>query len=384
MKLILSKIKTYFGKLHKLLLFMCIGIAGFAVFILYTLYENDISSAVTATQYKTQLIALFCGLVIALVLAVINYKFIAKLWFIYVPIGLGLTLLLFTPLGLQREGADDIGWLDLGIATIQPSEILKLAFILSLAFHLSKVEDRMNEPMHFILLCVHGAIPTLLIRQTGDDGSALVFLFILICMMFAPGLTCKYLEMIAVAIPPAVYVLWNYLMQPHQQKRYEEVLDIQMQEDEALGIYMQQRVGKIALGSGGLTGQGLSGGEYTYVPEIHNDFIFSYIGMTMGLLGCLLIVGMLAALSLKILSNASGAKDTLGRLICIGVFALILVHTTVNIGIVVGVAPVIGIPLPFFSAGGTSGICLFVAIGLVLSVSYHNSTKYRMFYTEKE
>lgn len=77
-------------------------------------------------------------------------------------------------------------------------------------------------------------------------------------------------------------------------------------------------------------------------------------------------------------------KDTLGRLICIGVFALIVFHTTVNIGMVLGVAPVIGIPLPFFSAGGTSGICLFVAIGLVLSVSYHNSTKYRMFYTEKE
>lgn len=384
MKLILSKIKTYFGKLDKLLLFMCMGIACFAVFIQYTLYENDISSAVTASQYKTQIIAFIAGIVIAMALAAINYKYLAKLWFIYVPLAMGLTLLLFTPLGIQREGADDIGWLDLGIMTIQPSEILKLAFILSLAVHLSKVEDRMNEPIHFILLCIHGAIPTLLIRQTGDDGSALVFLFIFICMMFAAGLSWKYLVMIAVAIPPAVYVLWNYLMQPHQQKRFQVLWDAQMQEDEALGIYMQQRVGKIALGSGGLTGLGLSGGDYTYVPEIHNDFIFSYIGMTMGLLGCLLVVGLIAALSLKILSNASGAKDSLGRLICIGVFALIVFHTTVNIGMVLGIAPVIGIPLPFFSAGGTSGMCLFAAIGLVLSVSYHNSTKYRMFYTEKD
>ena len=330
------------------------------------------------------ILALIAGIVIAMALAAINYKYLAKLWFIYVPLAMGLTLLLFTPLGIQREGADDIGWLDLGIMTIQPSEILKLAFILSLAVHLSKVEDRMNEPIHFILLCIHGAIPTLLIRQTGDDGSALVFLFIFICMMFAAGLSWKYLVMIAVAIPPAVYVLWNYLMQPHQQKRFQVLWDAQMQEDEALGIYMQQRVGKIALGSGGLTGLGLSGGDYTYVPEIHNDFIFSYIGMTMGLLGCLLVVGLIAALSLKILSNASGAKDTLGRLICIGVFALIVFHTTVNIGMVLGIAPVIGIPLPFFSAGGTSGMCLFAAIGLVLSVSYHNSTKYRMFYTEKD
>ena len=96
------------------------------------------------------------------------------------------------------------------------------------------------------------------------------------------------------------------------------------------------------------------------------------------------MVVLIATLSLKILSNASGAKDTLGRLICIGVFALIVFHTTVNIGMVLGIAPVIGIPLPFFSAGGTSGMCLFAAIGLVLSVSYHNSTKYRMFYTEKD
>lgn len=244
MKLILSKIKTYFGKLDKLLLFMCIGIAFFAVFIQYTLYENDISSAVTASQYKTQIIAFIAGIVIAMALAAINYKYLAKLWFIYVPLAMGLTLLLFTPLGIQREGADDIGWLDLGIMTIQPSEILKLAFILSLAVHLSKVEDRMNEPIHFILLCIHGAVPTLLIRQTGDDGSALVFLFIFICMMFAAGLSWKYLVMIAVAIPPAVYVLWNYLMQPHQQKRFQVLWDAQMQEDEALGIYMQQRVGK--------------------------------------------------------------------------------------------------------------------------------------------
>ena len=90
MKLILSKIKTYFGKLDKLLLFMCMGIAFFAVFIQYTLYENDISSAVTASQYKTQIIAFIAGLVIAMALAAINYKYLAKLWFIYVPLAMGL------------------------------------------------------------------------------------------------------------------------------------------------------------------------------------------------------------------------------------------------------------------------------------------------------
>ncbi len=384
MKYVLSKIKGYFVKLDKLLLIMCIGICAFGVFIQYTLYTNNISSAVTDSQYKTQLAACIVGIVAAMVIAGINYKFIAKLWYIYAPVSLLFTLLLFTSLGVQREGADDIGWLDLGMIQFQPSEILKLAFILSFAWHLSKVEDRMNEPLHFILLCIHGAIPTLIIRETGDDGSAMVFLFIFFCMIFAAGLSWKYMLLFGIAIPPAVYVLWNYLMQPHQRLRFQILWDTQLQEQEAIGAYMQQRLGKIALGSGGLTGQGLSGGNYTYVPEIHNDFIFSYIGMAMGLLGCLLVVGLLAALSIKVLSDGSTAKDTLGRLICVGVFAMIVFHSAVNIGMVLGVAPVIGIPLPFFSAGGTSTLCLFVGIGMVLSVNFHNMRKYHMFYSETD
>ncbi len=384
MKYVLSKVKDYFVKMDKLLLLLCMAISAFGIFILYTLNENNISAAVSDAQYKTQLAASVVGLVAALIIAGINYKFIAKLWYIYAPVAIVLTLLLFTSLGVQREGADDIGWLELGVIQFQPSEVLKLAFILSFAWHLSKVEDRMNEPLHFILLCIHGAVPTVIIRETGDDGSAMVFLFIFFCMMFAAGLSWKYMVLFAVAIPPAVYVFWNYLMQPHQRQRFQILWDAELQEQEAIGDYMQQRLGKIALGSGGLTGQGLSGGNYTYVPEIHNDFIFSYIGMTMGLLGCLLVVGLLAALSIKVLSDGSTAKDTLGRLICVGVFAMILFHSTVNIGMVLGVAPVIGIPLPFFSAGGTSTVCLFIGIGLVLSVNSHNMRKYHMFYSEAD
>lgn len=382
MKYALAKVKTYIQRIDKILLLLVCAISGFAVYLLYTLYQNEISPSVSSGQYLTQLIAAVAGLVVALVIAAINYKFIAKLWFIYAPVALIMTALLFTSLGVQNEGADDIGWLNLGFIQFQPSELLKLAFILSFAYHLSKVEDRMNEPIHFILLCIHGGVPTLLIVMTGDDGSAMVFLFVFLCMIFAAGLSWKYLLFFGAVTPVGIYVLWNYIMQPHQQQRFQVLWDTAMQEEEALGIYMQQRLGKIALGSGGLTGQGLSGGHYTYVPEIHNDFIFSYIGMTMGLLGCLLVIGLLAALSLKILSSASAAKDLLGRSICVGVFALILFHSVINIGMVLGVAPVIGIPLPFFSAGGTSVACLFVAIGLVLSVGVHNTKKYHMFYTE--
>lgn len=384
MKYILKTVADYFKKLDKILLFLCVLACAFSVMLLYTLNENEISSAVSSGQYKTQLIASLLGIAIAMFICAIDYNAISKLWFIYTPIALIFTLLLFTSLGVQNEGADDIGWLNLGVIQFQPSEILKVAFILSLATHLSKVGKRMNEPLQFILLCIHGAIPTLVIVKTGDDGSAMAFLFIFITMMFAAGLSWKYIVLAAVATPPIIYVIWNYVMQPHQLLRFQVLFDTGLQESESLGIFMQQRLGKIALGSGQLTGLGLLGGDYTYVPEMHNDFIFAYIGMTLGLLGCVGVIALLATISIKILSVGSAAKDPLGRLICVGVFTLIVFHSAVNIGMVLCVAPVIGIPLPFISAGGTSIISLFVSIGLVLSVASHNTRKYHMFYTEKE
>lgn len=384
MKYILKSVLKYLNKLDKLLLLMCAGICSFSVILLYTLNENNISGAVSAGQYKTQLVASIIGIVAALIIAAINYKFISKIWFLYTPAALIFTMLLFTSLGVQNEGANDIGWLNLGFIQFQPSELLKVAFILTFATHLSKVGARMNEPIQFILLCIHGAIPTLLIMKTGDDGSALVFLFMFIAMMFVAGVSWKYMVIAGVATPPIIYVIWNYLMQPHQILRFKLLFDTQIQEQEWLGLYMQQRLGKIALGSGQLTGLGLSGGKYTYVPEIHNDFIFSYIGMTLGLLGCAATVLILAAICVKILSVGSSAKDSLGKYICVGVFSMILFHSIANIGMVLGVMPVIGIPLPFISAGGTSIISLFCSLGLVLSVGVHNSKKYHMFYSEKE
>ena len=385
MKLILSKIKTYFGKLDKLLLFMCMGIACFAVFIQYTLYENDISSAVTASQYKTQIIAFIAGIVIAMALAAINYKYLAKLWFIYVPLAMGLTLLLFTPLGIQREGADDIGWLDLGIMTIQPSEILKLAFILSLAVHLSKVEDRMNEPIHFILLCIHGAIPTLLIRQTGDDGSALVFLFIFICMMFAAGLSWKYIlgavSAAAVAMATAFAFFSDKIGKGYQWYRILAVIDPENTTGWAPNettwkniIYQQQR-GEIAIGSGGIFGNGFFGGRYYSVPNAHNDFIFSWIGNAAGFVGCCVVLGVLLAIIIKTFATGACSEDMLGSFICAGIGGAFMAQIFVNVGMNLRLLPVIGVTLPFYSAGGSSVLMLYICVGLVLSVYMHNTKK---------
>lgn len=359
-------------------------ISAFGIFLLYTLDANGISAFVSSRQWKTQLLATAIGIVGALIICATDYKFISRIWWIYTPAALILVLLLFTPLGRGVDGADDIGWLNLGFIQFQPSEILKVVFIMTFATHLHKVGSRLNFFPNFVLLCLHGLIPAALIMKQGDDGSALVFVIIFAVMLFAAGLSWKYLLAALAAVPAAAYVLWNYFMQPHQLKRIQVLFDEQMQQDEILGIYMQQYLGKKALGSGKMTGLGIFGSEkYTYVPEIDTDFIFSYIGMTLGFVGCVAVIIILAALCLKILSVASSSKDNLGKYICVGVFAMFFSHTVINIGMALAVMPVIGIPLPLLSAGGTSVIALYAAVGLVLSVYAHKEKAKHMFYSEK-
>lgn len=382
-KKIFKNIVEYIKSLDKLLILFCVAASSFGIVLLYSMYSNDFAN-VTAKYYKTQIAALAIGVVVMLIIAAIDYKLISKIWFIYAPVALILTLLLFTSLGQGVEGADDVGWLKIGSITIQPSELLKDAFIMTFATHLNKVGKEMNRLPHFLLLCLHGMIPVALIAKQGDDGTAIVFLFIFAAMLIVAGLGLRYILLGCAAVPVVVYVAWNYLMQPHHKARFLVLFDPVMQQEQIRGIWYQQYWGRIALGSGKMTGVGLFGGEYVYTSFIHNDFIFAYIGNALGFVGCVATVALLLLICVKIYMSSLQAKDKLGQLICIGVFTMILIHAVLNIGMVLAVMPVIGIPLPFISAGGTSTVSLYVAVGLVLSVYGHRSRKYHMFYTEKE
>ncbi len=384
MKKFFSAVWDYIKRLDKFMLLICIVISGFGIFLLYTLNLNEISPYVSDRQWKTQFYATCLGIAATLIISAIDYRFIAKMWWLYTPISLILVLLLFTPLGVGVDGADDIGWLNLGFIQFQPSELLKAAFIMTFSFHLSKVGNKLNDIWNMLLLAVHGLIPVGLIMLQGDDGSALVFLFMFVAMLFAAGISWKYMLAAGIAVPAAAFVAWNYIMQPHQLKRFQVLFDEEMQQNEILGIYYQQWLGKKALGSGQLTGLGLFGSDnYTYVSEIDTDFIFAYIGMTLGFIGCIITIILLAVLCLKTIAVAVSSKDSLGRYICVGVFAMYLFHSVINIGMVLAVFPVIGIPLPFLSAGGTSVLSMYVAAGMVMSVHAHRKKKTYMFYEEK-
>lgn len=377
MKIVLKWFLKFYKKLDKKLLLPVILCAGFSILLLYSIYENNILSNVGARYYKIQIIAAILGLGISLLLSMIDYHILAKLWFLYAPVCIILVLLTFTSLGMQREGADDKAWLNLGFTTIQPSEFLKLAFILTFSLHLSKVQESINKPLHLFLLIIHGAVPILLISAQGDHGTAIVFAAMFVCMLFSAGLSWKYIIAALIASPVAVYVLWTQFLSSMQKKR---ILILLNPGSDPLGMEWQQDLGKAALSSGQLLGQGLFGGNYVAVPEMHNDFIFAHIGQTTGFVGSLSVVAVLTYICLKLIANSRIAKDILGKYICIGTFALIFTHCFMNIGMVLVVMPVIGIPLPFLSGGGTAMLSMFTAIGLVMSTYAYSEKKQHVFY----
>ncbi|MCM1329064.1 MAG: FtsW/RodA/SpoVE family cell cycle protein [Ruminococcus sp.] len=382
LKTVLKIILQYFRKLDKTLFIAVCGVSGFSVLLMYSIVRNGLVSDGHANMYKIQFVCLCAGAFAALVLSAFDYHKFVKLWFLYAPAAVGLTLLTFTSLAYRPDdSADDVAWINLGFTTLQPSEVLKIAFVMTFALHLSKVGEKINNIGNVALLCIHGAVPTLIVVAQGDDGTALVFFVMFVCMMFAAGISWKYILPCIIAAPIAVWVLWDKIMLPHQKLRFLVLFEEDpMSDPEFANIAYQQYWGKLALGSGQLFGKGLFADEYVSVPYMHNDFIFTYVGQCFGFIGCIALLSALTFICLKILINSRIAKDDLGKYICIGVFAMMFIHCVLNLGMVLGVMPVIGVPLPFVSQGGTSMASMFVCIGLVMSTYSHSEKNYRVFY----
>lgn len=349
--------------------------------LIYSIAENHLIEKVGSSYYKTQAFSAVLGLCVAVIISFFDYKKLAKLWFLYAPAALFLVALTFTGLGHKR--ADDQAWLNLGFVQFQPSEVLKLAFILSFAYHLSKVEENMNKPIHMALLCLHGLVPIGIVGLQGDYGTAIVFVFIFAAMIISADISWKYLVAAPILLAVALIFAWNFIL-GYDHKRRIEVLIHPGTDPE--GLEYQQNLGLAALNNGKVFGIGLSNkdSKYIAVPEMHNDFILTYAGQVFGFVGAIGLLAILAYICLKILADSRAAKDNLGSFICVGIFGMFLAHCIMNIGMVLKVMPVIGVPLPFLSAGGTAMLSMYVAVGLVLSTYTHNTKKYNVFYEDNE
>lgn len=370
----------YLKRLDKLLLLSVSLCATLSIICIYSIYNAQVVE-ISENQWYTQTVSALIGIILSFIITAIDYKKIANLFWVYVPVSLVLVGLTFTSLGYGRGEADDIAWIDLGFISIQPAEILKIAFLLSFSLHLSKVGEDINRFLNFILLCIHGLIPIGIVALQGDYGTAIVFGVMCAFMMLFAGLSIRYIAPILASIPIILYLLWTYVLGSVHKNR---ILVLFNPGSDPLGIEYQQNLGKKALAEGGLFGKGLFQQEYSTVPEIHNDFIFAFVGQALGFVGCVVLLIVFTFICIRILCDRLKCKDSLGKNICVGTFAMIFIHCFMNIGMVLGVMPVIGIPLPFMSAGGTAMVSMFVAIGLVLSTQSHNQKPKRMFYEVQE
>ncbi len=366
-------VKRYFRRLDKPLILLCAAALAFSVTILYS---EMVAGFITKRQLLVQLFAGCLGLAVMIAMVFISYRFLSKLWFLHLPVTLGLVLATFVlpePFVYKPDGSDDVAWLRFGSFTLQPSELLKISFILTFALHLSKVRDQMHKPLQVLLLCIHGAIPCLLIYKQGDMGSALVFFFIFLCMIFTAGLQWRYVLGGVAAIAAAVPIVWfSDSFHDYLQRRILVLADI---ENSTLAEAYQQQVGQKILGSGEVFGKGLFSDDLNYVFAIHNDFILAHIGQTLGFVGCTFVVVLLVAICVKVLLTARMSTDPLGCYICTGVFAMFFFQFLINVGMVLCLVPVIGITMPFISYGGTSMVASFAAMGLVMSVYSFNKKR---------
>lgn len=328
-----------------------------------------ISSAVIADSSKSrcipmQLIGIIGGFIIMFIVARIDYEFICKF---YIPIAIiSSALLLVTAIFADSQGGN-YNWLTFGSVNIQTSEFTKTAFIVSISTHISRIEDKLNKPVHVLLLGVHFLLYFIPILLQHDLGSAIIYAVIFIFILYSAGLKYRYFIVAAVAVIAAAPVIWQYL-RVDQKKRI--IYGFQPELD-PLNYGYQPIISKRALGSGQMYGLGFGNGIQTQnalLPANHTDFVFAIIGEEFGFIGCIIVLALIVALVVFILLNVTNIKNTCGKLICVGVAGIIIAQTLVNIGMVLGLAPVIGVTLPFVSYGGSSVMSLFFAIGMVQSV----------------
>jgi rod shape determining protein RodA len=324
---------------------------------------------------RTQTIAVVLGLVISVIISVADYKYVISKWKLVAVVGLLLAALVFV-FGIQVSGTDDTAWINIpGGLTIQPSEFIKICFIITFTKHLSYLNEKnlITRFIGVISLAIHALVPIIIIHLQGDDGTVLIFALIFMFMTFTAGVQIRYFAILGGILLAGIPIIWSFFLNDEHRNRIIALFDI---DGNALTNYgWQQYQGKVSIASGELTGSGLYNGsrvEYAILPEQENDFIFTVAGEELGFVGCVLLLLILFLIIIRVILVAKNSTDIQGRYLCCGIFAMIASQSIVNIGMVLGFFPVIGITLPLFSSGGTSALSTLICLGFVQSVQNHN------------
>lgn len=354
------------GFLHQIhldvqLLVGLIVMTGFSLVVLYSASGQEMGLVVG------QIIRLLLAFTVMTVMAQIppqHYTFWSPWLYL---IGL---LLLLAVLGIGSIGGGAQRWLGYGSVRFQPSEIMKLAVPMLVAWFLAEKSMPPKKRYLFIALIII-MIPAALIAKQPDLGTALLVASSGFIVIFFAGIRWRLIFFAIVSLIPLAWVLWAFVMKEYQKQR---VLTMFNPEQDALGSGYHIIQSKIAIGSGGLFGKGWLNGTQShldFIPEQSTDFVFAVIAEEFGLIGVILLLTVYFFIISRGLYIASQAQDTYSRLLAGSLTMTFLVYLTVNLGMVTGILPVVGVPLPLVSYGGTSVVTLMAAFGILMSIHTH-------------
>jgi rod shape determining protein RodA len=316
------------------------------------------------SYFGKQLIYLCFSLLIFFLLSYIDYHIFSDFIGIIYTAGmvvLGLVLV------IGRSIHSNKSWIDVGVFSFQPSEIMKVLVIVALAKYYSVYEGEYLSLKELVIGGLIVFVPAFMVVLQGDLGTAVTFFPIYAVLSCLMGIKRKHFIVLLLIIAIAAPTGWFFL-RGYQKGRIETVFN---PENDPHGLGYQARQSEIAIGSGRLLGKGFkqgTQGHLGFLPARHTDFVFAVLSEEKGFVGSVAILGLFLFLSFRLFRTAREAKDKVGTMIVVGVLALLLFHVVVNLGMVVGFLPIVGIPLPFVSAGGSALISYFAAMSLCMSI----------------
>ena len=339
--------------------------AGLLVAIgLVMAYTNSVQGG--ATTFSRGLMWAAIAVVVFIVATIFDYHWLKTLaWPIY---GLQLGLLVVTlAIGDGIGGA--ARWVYIGPLTFQFSEIAKILMIIVLASYLASREGHLDSPFSIVGACLMVGPPLALVMLQPDLGTSLVFGAILAGMLWMSGASLRWLFALAAVIAAMIPIAWTYLLRDYQKLRLTQFLDAN---PDIQGAGFQLHQAQIAVGSGGFFGKGLTNGTQTQgdlLPVQATDFVFATLGEELGFIGAIVLFSLFILLLWRVLVAGWRSRDAFGTLFAAGVASMVLFQLIVNVGMVLGVMPITGIPLPFVTHGGASLVSMAAGLGILQSIN---------------
>ena len=366
-------IKEFFQRADIFLLVICILCSIFGITMIEKavtgMYEGGWNMSVPAKYLAVQIGSMILGIVAFVLFTVIDVDLVARQWKLLMLVDL--VLLVALVLFGVDDGTGNSAWIRFAGIGVQPSEIIKVIYIIVAARQMTYLKEYkdINSFFSVVQMAAHFLLVFCSIVVVSSDlGSASIILGIFLVMFFALGVRLYWFAAGGAAVAAAIPLLWNYFLKDYQKQRLIAPYDSSV-DPEGWGIRWQTIQSKMTLASGRLTGV-----EEGHTPSVftgkHTDFIFSCVGENLGMIGCIVVILLLMILIIHCIRIGLKSGRTFDMLVCIGVAAAVTFQTFINIGMNIGITPVIGITLPFFSYGGSSMVTMFAAMGLVSGIIY--------------